>query len=123
MAPEFQVVDEVTVASYVNVMQTWVDLGIGSTPPGGSGRDVRSSYTAEIAIADNAQSLVDRMNSLLFYGQMPSTLQGRVLAAINAITVPAPNGSNQAQIDTARLNRAKTAIFFSMISPEYLAQR
>jgi hypothetical protein len=123
VAPEFQVVDEVTAASYINQMQSWIDQGIGSTPPGGAGRDVRSAYTAEIAIADNAQALVDRMNSLLFYGQMSATLQGRVLAGINAITVPAPNGSNQAQIDTARLNRAKTAVFFSMISPEYLAQR
>jgi len=123
LAPEFQVVDEVTVASHINQMQSWIDEGIGQTPTGGSGRDVRTAYTAETAIADNAQALVDRMNTLLFYGQMSPTLQSRVLAAISAINVPAPNGGNQAQIDTARLNRAKTAVFFSMISPEYLVQR
>jgi uncharacterized protein (DUF1800 family) len=123
LAPEFQVVDEVTAASYINVMQDWINNGIGSTPPGGSGRDVRTDYPAEMALADNAQGLVDRMNSLLFYGQMTATLQSRVLAGINAIAVPAPTGSNQAQIDAARLNRVKTAIFFSMISPEYLVQR
>jgi uncharacterized protein (DUF1800 family) len=123
LAPEFQVVDEVTAASYINQMQTWIDAGIGQTPPNGSGRDVRSSYANEIPLADNPQALVDRMNALLFYGQMSATLQSRVFAGINAITVPAANGSNQAQIDTARLNRVKTAIFFSMISPEYLVQR
>ena len=123
VAPEFQIVDEVTAASYINVMQDWINQGLGQTPPGGAGRDVRSAYAAEIAIADNGQALVDRMNSLLFYGQMSATLQGRVLAGVNAIAVPASNGSNQAQIDTARLNRVKTAVFFSMVSPEYLTQR
>ena len=117
LAPEFQVVDEVTVASYINSMREWVGNGIGDN------RDVRSSYAAEFAIADNGQALVDRMNRLLFYGQMSATLQSRVLAGVNAINIPGSNGSNQQQIDTAKLNRVKTAIFFSMISPEYLVQR
>ena len=123
MAPEFQVVDEITVASWVNNIQSWVDLGVGSTPPGGAGRDVRSAYTAEIAIADTPASLVDRMNSLLFGGAMSATLQGQLNAAIAAVAIPAATGSNQAAIDTARLNRAKTAVFLSMVSPEYLIQR
>jgi uncharacterized protein (DUF1800 family) len=126
VAPEFQVVDEVTAASYINVMQTWINNGIGATVTDANGvnaPDVRSNYAAEIALADNPQGLVDRMNRLLFYGQMSATMQSRVLAGINAIAVPAATGSNQAQIDAARLNRVKTAIFFSMISPEYLAQR
>jgi uncharacterized protein (DUF1800 family) len=123
LSPEFQIVDEVTAASYVNAMQSWVDQGVGSTPPNGSGRDVRTDYAAELALAENPQALVDRMNRLLFYGQMSPTMQSRVLAGVNAIGIPASNGTNQQQIDTAKLNRVKTAVFFSMISPEYLAQR
>ena len=122
-APEFQVVDEVTTASYINVMQDWINQGIGSTPPGGTGRDVRSAYTSEIALTDSPASLTDRMNLLLFYGQMTATTRTRIEAAIAAVPIPAPTGSNQAAIDAARLNRAKTAVFFSMISPDYLAQR
>ncbi|HVY88415.1 MAG TPA: DUF1800 domain-containing protein [Hyphomonadaceae bacterium] len=123
LSPEFQVVDEVTVASYINVMQDWINQGVGSTPPGGTGRDVRSAYTSEIALTDDPTALVNRMNNLLFYGQMSATLQGRINTAISAVAIPASNGTNQAAIDTARLNRAKTAVFFSMISPEYLVQR
>jgi uncharacterized protein (DUF1800 family) len=124
LAPEFQVVDEVTAASYINAMQTWVDAGIGSTPPAPlTGRDVRTFYPAEVALADTPQALVDRMNALLFYGQMSATMQARLNTAISAVSIPAPNGTNQAAIDTARLNRAKTAVFFSMISPDYLIQR
>jgi len=123
LAPEFQVVDEVTTASYVNLIQSVVDAGAGSTPTGGTGRDVRASYSAEIALADNPTALVERMNLLLFSGQMSQTLQTRLTAAITAVAIPAATGSNQAAIDTARLNRAKTAVFFSMVSPEYLVQR
>lgn len=122
-APEFQVVDEVTTASYINVIQDWINQGIGSTPPGGAGRDVRSAYTAEIALVDTPAALTDRMNLLLFYGQMTAATRAKIEAAISAVTIPASNGTNQAAIDTARLNRAKTAVFFSMISPDYLAQR
>ena len=123
VAPEFQIIDEVTAAAYINVMQDWINNGIGQTPTGLQGRDVRSAYTPELALVDNPQGLVDRVNSLLFYGQMTPTLQGRLVAAIGAVGIPTANGSNQAQIDTARLNRVKTAVFFSMVSPEYLVQR
>ena len=61
--------------------------------------------------------------TLLFYGQMTPTLQARINAAISAVAIPAATGSNQAAIDAARLNRAKTAVFFSIISPEFLVQR
>jgi uncharacterized protein (DUF1800 family) len=123
LAPEFQIVDEVTTASYVNAMQTWIDAGIGSTPPGGTGRDVQATYADELTLADDSQRLVDRMNLLLFYGGMSATLQARVKAGIDAIAIPAATGSNQTTIDRAKLNRVKTAIFFSMVSPEYLVQR
>ncbi len=123
LAPEFQVVDEVTTASYINFMQDTINSGIGFTPQNGTGRDVRTFYPAEVALAENVPGLVERMNTLLFYGQMTSTLRTRLEAAINAVSIPVSNGTNQAAIDAARLNRAKTAVFFSMISPEYLIQR
>src|SRR5690606_26867814 len=121
LAPEFQAVDEVAVASYVNLMQATVSSGIGSDE--GGAPDVNSSYAAEVQLADNPQSLVDRMNLLLFHGQMSDTLRGRISAAVNAVNIPAATGANQTQIATARLNRVKTAVFLSMISPEYLVQR
>lgn len=123
VAPEFQVVDEVTAAGYINSIQDWVNNGVGSTPPNGTGRDVRPVdingvfYPTEIALADNPQALVDRMNLLLFNGQMTATTSARLLAAINGVTASNPI------TDTQRLNRAKTAVFFSMISPEYMIQR
>jgi len=114
-APEFQVVDEVTVAGYLNTMQNAVNAGVGS------GNDIRSAYTAEIAIANDPVALVDRVNKLLVYGQLSAISQQRINEAVTGVAIPATG--TQAQIDAARLNRAKLAVFLAMASPEYLALR
>jgi len=116
-APEFQIVDEVTVAGYANTMQAAIGNGIGT------GSDVRSAYTREIAVANDANALADRMNRLLLYGQMSSSLRARIVESVNSVVVPASTGANQAAIDTALLNRAKLAVYMTMVSPNYLVQR
>lgn len=114
LAPEFQVVDEVTVASYINLIQGMVDRGIGWNGPSQAGPDVYSNYTAELAVASDTNALVERINLLLFYGRMSARLKDIITAEVNGIS-----GSTSA----GRLNRVKIAIFYSMISPEYLIQR
>jgi uncharacterized protein (DUF1800 family) len=114
VAPEFQIVDEVTVAGYLNTMQSAIDGGIGT------GRDVRAAYAAEIALANDVNALVDRVDLLLTGGRMSSGLRGRLVSAVGAINVPANAGTAQT---TALTNRVKLAIFMTMASPEYLVQR
>lgn len=115
VAPEFQIVDEVTVAGYLNTMQSTIDAGIGNTVSGA--RDVRSAYTAEIALANDPGALVDRVNLLLMNGSMSPRLRLRIVEAVGGVTVPATNPQ------TALLNRAKLAIYMTMASSEYLVQR
>jgi uncharacterized protein (DUF1800 family) len=116
LAPEFQIVDEVSVAGYVNTMQSAIDAGIGNN------RDVIANYNDLLTLADNGGNLVDRVNLLLVANGMSSSFRQRVLDAVNAIAIPAA-GSAQTQIDAARRNRIKTAILLTMASPEYLIQR
>jgi uncharacterized protein (DUF1800 family) len=113
LAPEFQGVDEVSVAGYINTMNAVINTGIGT------GNDVRAAYASETAIADNAPPLIDRLDRLLLYGQMSSGLRASLTTAINSITV----AGTQTQVDAARLNRTKLAILMVMTSPEYLSQR
>ncbi len=117
VAPEFQIVDEITVAGYLNTMQTTIDQGIGNTVNGA--RDIRSAYAAETAVADDPAGLVDRMNLLLMNGRMSATTRGRIIDAVGAISLPASGATRT----TALLNRAKLAAYMSMASPEYLVQR
>ena len=122
LSPEFQGVDEVSTAGYLNTMQSAVGSGIGSVPTGGVGPDIQSAYTQEIAIASDANALADRMNLLLLYGQMTATFRQRLVDAINGVTIPGGTAT-QAQINAALLNRAKIAVLLTMASPDYLAQR
>ncbi len=121
VGPEFQVVDEVSVAGYLNTLQTTVDAGIGSTAPAG-GRDVRTTYAAEIALARDPGALVERMNLLLLNGQKSPTLRSRIVDAVTGVAIPG-GSATPTQINNALLNRSKLAVYMSMASAEYLAQR
>jgi uncharacterized protein (DUF1800 family) len=117
VAPEMQIVDEVTVAGYANSMQNVINAGIGT------GNDVRASLSGEVAVANDPAALVDRMNTLLLYGAMTPGLRQRILDSVTGVAVPASTGSNQAAIDAALLNRAKLAVYLTMVSPDYLIQQ
>ena len=111
-APEFQAVDEVSTAGYLNTLQNTINTGIGT------GNDIQAPYTTETGISD-PNALIDRVNNLLLYGQMSAGLRQRISDAVNSVAVT----GTPAQIATANLNRVKLAIFLTMASPEYLAQR
>jgi uncharacterized protein (DUF1800 family) len=125
VAPEFQIINEVSAAGYLNTMQTAIGSGIGAPTLVGTVKlpDVQSKYTNEVAIAASPQALVDRVNLLLMYGQMSAGLKARILESVASVRVPAPTGTNQAQVTTALTNRSKLAAFLTFASPEYLAQR
>ncbi|WP_269713812.1 DUF1800 domain-containing protein [Caulobacter sp. NIBR2454] len=120
VAPELQIVSELTAASYFNFIKTTIDTGVGYNPKTWSMGDVVSQYRDEVALAATPEALLDRVNSLLFYGQMSAALRQQILAAVNSIAIPATNETN---IDAAKLKRAKLAVFLSMVSGEYLVQR
>ena len=113
-APEFQIVNEVTNAGYVNVIEQTISNGIGT------GNDVRLSLSNEVLIADKPEQLADRLNRLLMAGQMSGTLRKRVLDTINAYAI-SPTDLNQA--NQAKTNRVKASVLLVMTSPEYLVQR
>ena len=115
-APEFQITDEVSTASYINVMQAAIGSGIGM------GADIQSVYTKEVALATDVAALIERVNLLLYAGQMSAGLKTKIINAVTAVAIPGGTAT-QTQIDTAKLNRVKLAILLSMASPEYIAQR
>jgi uncharacterized protein (DUF1800 family) len=112
VAPEFQIVGETSVVGYVNFMQGVISTGAGVAVNGV--RDVRASYAAEQAIADNADALIDRIDRCLTNGSMPAVTRQEIRNAVNAISLTATNG---------RANRVYTAILLTMASPDYLVQK
>lgn len=127
VAPELQIVDDVSVGGYMNYMRGLIPLT--------TTRDIRHAYTAEVELAAAPADLVQRMNLLLFYGQMPDALRTQLTTAVTSRAVPAPvyppssassstpAATNQAAIDAAKLDRVYLAVFLSMSSPDYLIQK
>jgi uncharacterized protein (DUF1800 family) len=130
VAPELQIAHEVSVAGYLNYLQGWVSRAPTST------QDVKPDYVKELDLVDKPSAaqpteLVERVNLLLMGGAMSESLKTALTTAIAGRTIPAPaptrNSSgqvtNQTQIDAARRDRVHIAVFLTMASPEYLAQR
>ncbi len=82
VAPEFQIVHDVSVAGYMNYMRSIVTVDVN--------RDIQQNYAAELALAATPADLVERMNLLLFYGQMPDALKAQLVNAVTSRAVPAP---------------------------------
>ncbi len=117
VAPELQIVDEVTVAGYANTLQTVLTSGIGT------GNDIRAPFTAEQSAASDPAALTERLNKVLLYGSMSAGLKQRIIDSVTGVAVPVLTATNQATVDAALLNRAKLAIYMTMVSPDYLVQR
>jgi uncharacterized protein (DUF1800 family) len=108
VAPEFQITGETSVAGYLNFMRNAVNTGVGTAA------DVRSAYAAEVALASNADQLVDRVKLLLTAGQMTDATRASIRDAVATIPSTAAN---------AATNRAKLAIYLTLAAPEFIVQR
>ncbi len=115
VAPEMQLVGETSIVGYLNTMQAIIGEGAG-----GDHRDIKGDYTAELALADTPDKLIDRVNLLLLANQMSTTLRGQILAAINSVAL---STTDLVAAAAARKNRVSMAIFLTMASTEFLVQK
>jgi uncharacterized protein (DUF1800 family) len=125
VAPEFQGVDVLTVASYANLMATVVEN------KGWPGGDVTVGYAKEIAALtpagagqpDNNQALIDRINLLYFGGTMSPVLSGRLNRVLMSTAATTSANPTAAQIAQTRLDKVRSALILTMTAPDYLVQR
>ena len=117
VAPEMQITGEPSVIGYLNFMQLVVPYGTGVS------RDIVPDYSAELALAAQPAQLVDHLALLLMGGEMSSTMRNQLVTAVTALPVPTATASNAQAVTTAKTYRVWLAIYLTMASPEYLAQR
>ncbi len=112
VAPEFQLVSEVSVAGYVNFMVSVLKGEMTDT-----GWDVLATYTKELAIAHDSTALLDRLNLLLTANQLSDATKTTIKTALDATTVLTTNAP------ATKLKRVQLAILLIMASPDYLIQK
>lgn len=111
VAPEFQLVNETTVAAYLNFMQQVI------RGKGARSNDVKPLYAAEIAIAHDRPALLDRLDLLLTGNQLMAATRSEILGVLNGITV------TEASPEQNKLDMIYIAVMLVMASYDYLIQR
>jgi len=104
LAPEFQILTEPTVVSYINYMAGTVN----------NARNVKADYTYEKTLATDPASLVAHLNLCLAAGNVSDANLSLISGAVSSIS---------ATTDAGVLNRIYAAILMIMSSPDYLIQR
>ncbi len=107
-APEFQLVNETTVAGYPNFL-TWIIRN--------GWNDVRPTYAELLPIAHDAAAVVAHLNLRLTANQLSQTTLDTITAALTAMNVTAGSSTD------AKLNLVAGACLLILCSPEYLVQK
>ncbi|MFN0041102.1 MAG: DUF1800 family protein [Burkholderiales bacterium] len=113
VAPEFQIIHETSVVGYSNFMRSVVQSGAGANNP----RDIQPDYVAELALANDPDRLIDRIDLLLTYGTLSAETRIAIRDAVNSVQINAANPT------PGRQNRVYLATLFALSSPEFLVQK
>lgn len=126
-APEFQLVNESTTASYINYLQNFLYNGMwvrapelitspeNSTPT--DGPDIVPDYSAELALVGDPSRLINRLNLLLCAGQLSKET---VTMMVNALS---SDQTNTYSPENSKRSYVAKAIMFVMCCSEYLVQK
>ena len=111
LAPEFQLVNEISVAGYVNFIESVIP---GSRFPVA---DVALDYSAEVAMADDPVALLDRLDLIMTGNQLTTATRDLIIGSIESVSI----GTSSEDAD--RLRRVQIAVLLILSSPDYLIQK
>ncbi|MEM8562561.1 MAG: DUF1800 domain-containing protein [Pseudomonadota bacterium] len=112
-APELQIANASTVMGYPNFLTIYA---VGASPLVNptQARAFVADYSTEAVLADDIESLLDRLDLLLTHGTLQDDTRAKITQALEVIS--------PANTD-ARLGRAQLASIMIMTSPEYIVLR
>lgn len=111
LAPEFQLVNETSVAGYINFLERAIQ---GARAPVA---DLVLDFAAEIAIAQDSTALLDRLDLLLTGRQLNQSARDMIRTAIEDVPLTAASTSAD------RLRRVQIGVALIFASTDYLIQK
>ena len=108
-APEFQITNENTVATYINFMRDRIAYGYTS-----DNSKLAANYARELALVADPAALVARLSLLLTGNQLSAASVSTIRDAVTTIGADSEAGRN---------NRVWAAILLVMCSPDYIVQK
>jgi uncharacterized protein (DUF1800 family) len=126
-APEFQIINESTVAAWANLVTSFAVNGfwvrapdLPNNPPDptpSDGIDLVQDYSVEKSMVGDTVALVNRLNLLLCAGQLSETTLQLIVTGLRADNIRSDATDQFKQAHVAR------AVLFVMCSAEYMVQR
>ena len=77
VAPEFQITNASTIVEIKNLVDMWVQTGRIDEPVGQLANEV-VSFDAEIALASDADTLLDRLDTVMTYGTLSTNTRNAI---------------------------------------------
>ncbi len=115
-APELQIVNEASVIGFTNFLTAFVtDSTWGDNRTDTLG--FHPNYANEMAIADDVDALIDRLDIVFTYGGLTDTTRARMRELLNAIEITAEEAEER------RRGRVQAGVLMIMTSPEYTVLR
>jgi uncharacterized protein (DUF1800 family) len=111
LAPEFQLVNETSVAGYVNFLERAITGG--RTPVA----DITLDFSAEITIAQDSTALLDRIDLLLTGKQLSTSVRDTIRSAMEDVAVTATSTNAE------KLRRVQIGVALILASTDYLVQK
>jgi uncharacterized protein (DUF1800 family) len=126
-APEFQIVNESTVSSYINFMQNILKFGIYVNAPDipnightdKNGYDITPDYTEALTYVTDSISLVNYLDLILNYGQTSYTNKQLIVSAIDSFGITSKSNSSI----SLQLDKLAAAILLIMSNTDYIVQK
>jgi uncharacterized protein (DUF1800 family) len=125
-SPEFQLINEITVCNYINVMAFYIRNGMNVADPNqthltlGSTNwvfDIVPDYQQELSLVTDATALINHLSLVLCANQLSSANKQVMVTALEASPV------TTASSEEIKLDRIAAAILMIMASAEYIVQK
>ena len=111
LAPEFQLVNETSVAGYVNFLERAITGG--RTPVA----DIALDFASEVAIAQDSTALLDRLDLVLTGRQLSQSARDTIRTAMEDVVLTASS------TNADRLRRVQIGVALILASTDYLVQK
>lgn len=112
-APELQIKHEGAALGYINFISHYI-MRRADDPENNPG--FRPDFGPEIALADNAEALVEHLDVKLTAGQLSTSAKADIIDVVSTLNIEGDD------LDVDRRKRAQTAILMIMASGAYAAQ-
>lgn len=126
--PEFQIVNESTVSSYINFMQNILksgflvsgpDVNYNNASTANDGYDIAPDYTEALGYITDSSALVNYLDLILNAGMTSENNRKLIISAIESFGI---NSNNPGTVDS-RLNKLASAILLIMSNTDYIIQK